>query len=30
MPTELISLYDYIGDDWKKYYYVKNGKLENK
>lgn len=27
---ELISLDDYIGNDWKKYYYVKNGKLENK
>ncbi len=26
-PEELISLEDYIGDDWKKFYYVKNGKL---
>jgi hypothetical protein len=26
----LINLYDYIGDEWKKYYYVKNNKLIKK
>jgi 5-methylcytosine-specific restriction endonuclease McrA len=28
--NELINLDDYIGDKWKDYYYVKNGKLEEK
>ena len=26
---KLVNLYDYIGDSWKDYYYVKNGKLQN-
>lgn len=26
--NELVNLYDYIGDSWKDYYYVKNGKLQ--
>lgn len=29
-PNDLINLDDYIGDTWKEYYYVKNGKLINK
>lgn len=28
--NELINLEDYIGDDWKKYYYVKNSKIFEK
>lgn len=28
--NELVNLSDYIGDKWKEYYYVKNGKLQNK
>jgi hypothetical protein len=27
---KLVNLYDYIGDSWKDYYYVKNDKLNNK
>lgn len=26
----LVPLSDYVGDDWKKYYYVKDGKIKNK
>ena len=26
---KLVNLYDYIGDSWKNYYYVKNGRLQN-
>jgi len=26
--SELVNLEDFIGDTWKKFYYVKNGKLE--
>ena len=25
---KLVNLYDYIGDSWKNYYYIKNGKLQ--
>jgi hypothetical protein len=25
---KLVNLYDYIGERWKDYYYVKNGKLQ--
>jgi predicted HNH restriction endonuclease len=28
--NELINLDDFIGNEWKDFYYVKNGKLENK
>jgi uncharacterized protein with PIN domain len=27
---KIVNLYDYIGDSWKDYYYVKNGRLNNK
>ena len=26
---KLVNLNDFIGDSWKDYYYVKNGKLQN-
>jgi len=29
-PQNLINLEDYIGDEWKNYYYVKNGKIFDK
>lgn len=29
-PNELVNLENFIGDKWKDFYYVKNGKLANK